>query len=561
MHRERGIPVSRRMVVVLASALVLAIAAVVLLRDGELTGPERPTVEEMARSAGADVMTMVYRGHVANRSGQIMLVPKPYSFMVGDWNLENFGTDTPTVTNSHPNPWSYLVHVPVLLYGPGRIPAGQEVSDPVDVTGLAATYGQWLRVRGFDPDGHALPGVGEVGSPPKVIVTVVIDGAGWNVLQTYPESWPNMRRLKQRGTMFTNATVGSVPSVTGPIHTNIGTGSYPRRHKIPSNPIIAGSDPRHIRTPTVSDVWAAQTGDRAITAMVAYEGFHIGMLGHGAGRDGGDPDIAVLWTSKRKGWWARRPNFYVPDYVHELGVDDLARYERDLDARDGVRDGRWFRSTPAELRKSYARYATPSFVQLTADVLDSVLDNEPIGRDDVTDLLWVEFKSPDYAAHAWTLTGPEIGDTLYEVDRQIGALVDRLDATIGRDGYVLAISTDHGAQPFPELHGGWRINAVELQRDIEREFGDVVALVTPTDVRVNKKAVEEGEVSLEDVASFIGAYTIGENIAVGKPGAGRVPEGLKDQTLFAGAFPTDFIESLDPETISSFGEGDYGDGG
>jgi arylsulfatase A-like enzyme len=43
-----------------------------------------------------------------------------------------------------------------------------------------------------------------------------------------------------------------------------------------------------------------------------------------------------------------------------------------------------------------------------------------------------------------------VQDIVLRVDRAIGTLVDHLDATVGREHYVLALSADHGVAPIPE---------------------------------------------------------------------------------------------------------------
>ncbi len=59
------------------------------------------------------------------------------------------------------------------------------------------------------------------------------------------------------------------------------------------------------------------------------------------------------------------------------------------------------------------------------------------------------------------------------------------------------------------------------------------------------------------MARFLGTYTVGDNIPEGAAGASGVPEGRLDDALFAGAFSTEYLQSLTPERISSFGEGTY----
>jgi hypothetical protein len=123
------------------------------------------------------------------------------------------------------------------------------------------------------------------------------------------------------------------------------------------------------------------------------------------------------------------------------------------------------------------------------------------------------------------------------------------------------VSADHGQQPLPELFGGWRINSSELERDVEARFGDdIVEKVTTVDLFMNMDRVEDAGVSLAEVARFIGTYTLGDNIPEDQPGAERVPEDLRDETLFAGAFSTGYLQGLDTDRIESFGPGDYPEG-
>ena len=85
-----------------------------------------------------------------------------------------------------------------------------------------------------------MPGI-TASSPPKVVVTFVIDGGGWNVLQHWPDSWPNLKSLMGTGANFRNAITGSFPAVTACAHASIGTGTFPSQHGITGHNIRDGS--------------------------------------------------------------------------------------------------------------------------------------------------------------------------------------------------------------------------------------------------------------------------------------------------------------------------------
>lgn len=564
----------KRVLVVVIVAILAALAAVYVLQPEKGVPDGAPTEEAMADEIGAPVMQHVFNGHVDGRSGDIYLVPKPHSYLIGEWDYTTLGTDTPTLSTSHPNPWSYLAKVPMIFYGPGHVPANETIEREVDITALAPTYAEILGMDGFDPAGAPLEEIASGSTkPPKVIFTLIVDGGGWNALQLHPESVPNLSALRRQGTTYVNATIGSAPSITGALHATFGTGDYPRQHGIPGNQMrspedpattvdtwLDDEDPRFLEVPTVSDEWDAANEDEAIVAAVAYEGWHLGMLGQGAFGDG-DSDIAVVWDTDEESWSTNTDYYTLPEYLQPADIARLESYEETLDPRDGLTDETWFGHTVEQLREPTVRPGTPAFVRFTGDATASVMQREAFGKDGVTDLMWVELKSPDYAGHAWNVVGPEQGDVLAETDAQIGRFKRILDAKVGRGNYVIAISADHGQQPLPDLHGGWRINNIELQRDIERRFGeDIVMKVTPVDVYFDLDEVEEQDVDLADVARFLGAYTLGDNVPEDIPGADRVPEGRMDETLFAGAFTGDYIESLGPDEIDAFGPSDYPEG-
>jgi predicted AlkP superfamily pyrophosphatase or phosphodiesterase len=565
--------VTRRVVVVVVAGLALAGAAAYALQPERGVPDGAPTQDRMAQSLGADVMQHIFRGHVPGRSAEIMLVPKPHHFILGEWDLTTLGTETLDLSTSHPNPWNYLARVPIILHGPGYIASGETSYEEVDITGLAPTYAQLLEVDGLSSATGPLPGAVErkKDAPPKVIFTVVIDGGGWNALQQHPKAWPIIRSLSRRGITYVNATIGSAPSITGALHATFGTGRYPLDHGLPGNQMRApdgsnvdtwlqNADPRYLRLPTIAELWDESTGNQAVVATVSYEGWHLGMIGHGSQREGGDKDIAVLWEATENEWWINEDYYDLPDYLETTDLGRLESYEQELDERDGLADATWFGHSLEELQEDIVRPGTPAFVRFTGDAVIDVLRNEGIGDDAVPDMVWVEMKMPDYAGHAWNVVGEEQADVISETDRQIGRFIAELDRRVGRGRYVVAISADHGQQPLPELVGGWRINNKELERDIEATFGPVVEKITPVDIYLDRDRIDQDDVAQEDIARYIGAYTLEENIPPDAPGRERVPENRLEDRIFAGAFTTNYLSGLSPEVISSFGDGDYPEG-
>jgi predicted AlkP superfamily pyrophosphatase or phosphodiesterase len=73
-----------------------------------------------------------------------------------------------------------------------------------------------------------------------------------------------------------------------------------------------------------------------------------------------------------------------------------------------------------------------------------------LGKRGTTDVLAVSFSSPDLVGHQFGPDSQEVRDMLAHLDRTIGQLLGRLDALVGRNQYVVALTADHGVTEIPE---------------------------------------------------------------------------------------------------------------
>jgi Type I phosphodiesterase / nucleotide pyrophosphatase len=523
---------------------------------------------EMARALGSDVMSHLARGYVPGSSGEILLIPKPWN-VIGQWNDGLRGEQDPRT--SHATPWDYHQRVPITLYGPGFVRAGVRPTRAVDVADLAPTFAELLDFEFRAPDGQvlreALVPRAQRRRPPAVIVLVAYDGGGWNVLEQWPHAWPAQRRLASLGTTYTNATIGSAPSVTAPVHATMGTGAYPRVHGLAENTArlpdgstgdvyLERADPALLRSETLADAWDRSSENRAWVGMLGYESWHLGMMGHGAGRDGGDRDAAVLWDRDAEQFWTNEELYTLPDYLP--GRDLLDAHIRELDASDGALDGAWRGNVLAE--NAYLFTGTPAFARYQGDAVLKMVRREPIGKDRVTDLLFVELKPTDIAGHVWNMLSEEEEALLQTQDRILSDLVALLDRKVGQGRYVLAITADHGQTPTPEANGGLRVDRYALGDDINAHFGaTIVQAVHPSEVYLDLQAVRDAGIRLEDVARFIGSYRYGEGLPEGIDWD-TLSRSVRQEQVMAAALPGPFVESLTPEQIRALGPGRYPEG-
>lgn len=536
---------SRRKIAVIAVVAIALIVTtgIVLLRDTSsppMTAPPRTTVlnertrNDLVRRAcslSPQILVRIWRGFAPAHSPDVTFVPRKPNY---------WGSFTRV---SHTGPWDYLQEVPLVFYGPGRITASDEpLTDPANITDVYATLGEILDVELPSRTSQVLDSAiaDNDAKPPKLVVVVVWDGVGRGVLERWPNRWPNLARLEREGTSYLNATVGSSPSVTPATHSSLGTGAFPREHKVVTieyrgadgemHNAFEKSNPRQLKLTTFGDEIDQRNDNQSIVGMLgwsvggspvegpgAWTTNHLGMLGGGRTVDGGDADEEVLIGDT--GNITGNPKFYsFPGYLEDFG--GLEEHAEELDREDGKADGLWLG------HDILGAHDNPAWVGYQLDVLTRMIRRSGYGLDDTTDVLLTNFKMTDIAGHTYSADSREIAETLEAQDEALGELLDVLDARV-RD-YALVVTADHGHTPDPLKTGAWPIDPEELIADIERYFeipegSSLVEGSEPVGLYLDRAVVRSTNVDAVDVAKFLSDYTIRENWPAGE----QLPEGYR----------------------------------
>jgi hypothetical protein len=526
-----------------------------------MTRPDpRPALEAMAHDLGAEYLELVTRAYHPERMGDVQLLVTPYSS--SNYPQESTSLVRNDPRSSHAVVWMYAERLPIVAWSPGLIEP-QDHDERVTLADLAPTT---ARLMGFDDfhavDGVPLPGIDAPATPPRVIVTLVIDGGGWNVLRRWPDAWPNLRRLMSEGASYRNAICGSFPAVTASTHATIGTGAFPRTHGITGHnvrrngrPVKAWSDPGRVDPsfllePTLADRWTEATDDRAWVGEIGYQVWHLGMLGRG-GRPMGEVPVGVYWDERGGGGWkAHHPELYrMPNRFP--GVDRLAELTAGYEPPE---------PSPYDPTGRKAVCCFPPIVRYQAELIEATFDSEPIGQDQITDLLYLNYKQPDYSGHIYNMEDPRQAEVLASVDEAIGGLADLLAERYGPGGAVFIVTADHGQCPQIDAHGGVRIDPIQLEQDLRREFGTsvfgLIQNVAPSEIYLNPRALWDAGLSAEHVAAFLADYRYSQNV-----GPYVRPEAVRDDRLdarsFAAVLPTSFIAELAERDLSMYGDTRY----
>ena len=523
----------------------------------------RPMQEAMATDLGSEYMELVRRNFVPRRSGDLQLLLAPF-------NSSNYPHESRSLVprdprTSHASPWMYLERIPLLVHAPSLVVASDS-DERVTLADLASTASRLMGFNDWPDDREGRPlqiATSRNARRPKVIVTFVFDGGGWNVLDAFPDDWPELKALMGESANFRNAIMGSFPAVTACAHATIGTGTFPNRHGVTGHNIRdeqarvrkaydtpGQARPADIWLPTLSDLWHEQTG--AWVGQIGYQVWHLGMMGFGGrNRPEDDLPIGVYWDEDGTATWQpHNPELYrLPASMPAL--EDYQRYVEEFV------DPGWDAQFAPIGRQSPC--CSPPIVRYQGDVIEAAFDSEPIGQTGTTDLLYTTYKSPDYTGHIYGMKSRWTGLQLRAVDEQLGRLRRMLDERFPGE-YALFVTADHGQCPLPDSVGGVRLDPIQLEHLIESRFSglaSVIESVVPSEVFMNVSRLwDNGGATIEDVAASIADYRYRQNIGAYVPRS-AVEQDLLDQKEFAAVFGTTFLESLAQRDLNGYGETAY----
>ncbi len=407
----------------------------------------------------------------------------------------------------HGSPWNYDTHVPLLFHGAPFIKQGvfnvrvtQQDVVPTLATLLgtappATTIGRPLQQA-----------IESTAARPKVLALFVLDGTRADYLDTYADVVPTLTRLRREGAYFSNAHVTSVPTLTAVGHANLGTGTEPRIHGLAVNNLFnrvtgkpqeaySGLDPGELMALTLADVWNIETEGRAI---IIGQGGAIrataGLVGHGACVLNGRKVFAASYATRNAGWETNPTCYAMSDALEPFNA---RKYWEEA-------GGKWMGHDISDATKF--RHSAV-FQRFEGDALAAVLEHEAIGADDVTDLVLVNAKGPDYVGHAYGPASPEIKAELGELDRQLARALGIIARKTG-GSFVSVFTADHGMPGEPRAGGRHYMD--DISALIDKRFspsgGTVVQYYSDAannEIHLDTTKLASLGASLKDVAAFL----------------------------------------------------------
>lgn len=328
---------------------------------------------------------------------------------------------------------------------------------------------------------------------PRLVVFLVIDGLPQRQVVAYRDQLApdGLRRFLDRGAWFSEGHYGQANTQTAPGHATMLTGAYPHRTGIIANEwrdrqtgqmeyntgdrahtyighktqVLDGTSPKNLRVETVGDVLKRSNPRSKVIAISGKD--------RGAILPAGKTGVAYMYQAQT-GQFAST-TFYMAQ--HPQWVVDF-HASKPQDAYFGrewrlLLDDAAYAKSLADEQKWYARggklpkklgeamdapgpmyYVTllpsPFGDALTFDFARAAIAGEALGRDDAPDILAISLSSHDYINHAYSAESRLSHDHLLHVDRLLQKFFLDLDASVGRDQYILVLTADHGFMPSPD---------------------------------------------------------------------------------------------------------------
>ena len=318
------------------------------------------------------------------------------------------------------------------------------------------------------------PPVAAPEAAPRLIVAIAVDQLSADLFAQYRQHYEHGLARLMGGAVFPSGYQSHAATETCPGHSTLLTGVHPARSGIiandwfdpalgrtvycaedEGNPKSTADDPvvspGHLLVPTLGDLLKRRDPAALNVAVSAKDRAVVMMSGHSA--DAGywfKGQGFATFADRALSAAARAENAQLAEAVN-AGAPDLAvpgwcaAYDHRL-ALGNFEVGTYrFPLKPGDF-KGFA--TSPRIDEATTDLAVRLLDELPLGRDKVPDVLSVSYSATDKVGHAFGTEGVEMCIQQAVLDRAIGRLLQALDAR-GID-YVVVLSADHGGADAPE---------------------------------------------------------------------------------------------------------------
>ena len=395
---------------------------------------------------------------------------------------------------------------------------------------------------------------------PKIVVGVVVDQMRFEYLNRFKNKYSSQGflRLMNQGYSCNNHHFNYIPTLTGPGHASIFSGTTPSVHGIIGNdwydkttertvycttnnkydPVGADTTygkvaPTNLKVTTVADQNRIFTQMRGKTIGVSIKDrgavFPAGHTANGAywfeGLNEGKWMTSSYYMDALPKWVV---DFNAPSNISKYvktwnTLYDINLYQESGPDNSNYEKGFNGKSTPVfpydlkrlkDLNGGFDIIKTSPFGNtMITDFAFSAIEAEGLGTDEFTDFLTVSYSSTDYVGHNFGLSSVELQDTYLRLDLEIERLLNYLDANVGEGNYTLFLTADHGAAEVPTFLRDINVPGANISKDdfstlfdaMTAKYGvlDLIKSISNNQLFLNQELIISLQLTLEEVQRFV----------------------------------------------------------
>src|SRR2546423_13803859 len=373
------------------------------------------------------------------------------------------------------------------------------------------------------------PVLAQPSARPTLVVLLTIDQMRPDYLPRFDTQLTGgLARLYHSGAVFENAYQDHAITETAPGHAATLSGRFPKSTGITTNssgvqddraPLLGvagtGASPFRFRGTTLID-WLRVADPRSHALSISR-------------KDRGA--ILPLGRAHEEVYWYWPDRFTTSSYYHDtvptwinrfnarhlpqryagqrwtLLLPERAYPEPDTVALENGGAGATFPhpfpSDSSEAARSLMAY--PVMDEVTLQAALAGVEALGLGRGPQTDLLAVSLSTTDAVGHAFGPDSREIHDQILRLDRYLGAFLDSLFKLRDSTQVIIALTADHGVQPFPAVHAARTRGAVARYADVEPVYANLLARAAARGVPASALHFAEGMIFV-DLPAFAGRH-------------------------------------------------------
>ena len=350
---------------------------------------------------------------------------------------------------------------------------------------------------------------------PKLVIGIVVDQMRYDYLDRFWNDFgeDGFKKLVKEGFSCKNVNYNFKPTYTGPGHASIFTGTTPSVHGIVGNHWYSKEKAEVVYCVSDKDENGAlfYSPNKMLVESLAdkirqhsnYKGksFGVSLKDRGAILAAGQSANGAYWFNSKLGKWESSSYYesFKPLWLKKFNetdffttylknnwelTSDLANYDESAEDQNEfeksfVKDGKTvFPYNLSELFKERGwdlLKSVPSGNQMTVDLATSIIKSEELGKDQHLDFLSLSLSSTDYIGHQFGVQSVEVQDAYVKLDLTLAAFISFLNSNIGKENYILFLSSDHGASmPTAYLESKKMPNGYINQKKIKTELEGVL---------------------------------------------------------------------------------------